>query len=128
LLSPIHSVFSTLEFERSPIEGANLWTEESFKKVISLLRDEDIQKQIFKSKEARQRLDHYVNERDNFDTYVKYWQPFASLFRESGEGKIRISSLTYQVFDLAASNRPIVVIDLSSREEGILAFNATKYF
>jgi hypothetical protein len=57
------------------------------------------------------------------DTYVKYWQPFASLFREGVEGKIRISSLTNQVFDLAASNRPIVVIDLSSREEGILEWD-----
>jgi hypothetical protein len=90
-------------FGRNLIGSASLWTEESFKKVISLLRDEDIQKQIFKSKEARQRLDHYVNERDNLDTYAKYWQPFASLFSESGEGRIKISSLTNQVFDLAAS-------------------------
>jgi hypothetical protein len=33
------------------------------------------------------------------------WQPFASLFKES-EGRIKISSLTNQVFDLSTSNRP----------------------
>ncbi|MFZ0510084.1 MAG: DUF87 domain-containing protein [Candidatus Nitrosopolaris sp.] len=55
------------ELESLHITLANLWTEESFKKIISLLRDEDIQKQIFKNKDPRQRLDHFVNERDNLD-------------------------------------------------------------
>ena len=101
----------------------NLWTRQSFEKVMILLRDENIQKQIFKGKEARQRFDHFVDLKNNEDTYVRYWQPFASLFRENQDGKINISSLTNQVFDLTSTNRPIVVIDLSSREEGILEWD-----
>ena len=43
----------TFDLGGTPLEGhatlANLWTEESFKKVISLPRDEDVQKQIFRN-------------------------------------------------------------------------------
>jgi hypothetical protein len=48
---------------------------------------------------------------------------FVSLFRDNQDGKINISSLTNQVFDLTSTNRPIVVIDLSSREKGILEWD-----
>jgi hypothetical protein len=101
----------------------NLWSWQSFEKIMILLGDETIQKQIFKGKEARQRFDHFVDLKNNEDTYVRYWQPFASLFRENQDGKINISSLSNQVFDLTSTNRPIVVIDLSSREEGIFEWD-----
>jgi hypothetical protein len=48
---------------------------------------------------------------------------FVYLFRDNQDGKINISSLTNQVFDLTSTNRPIVVIDLSSREKGILEWD-----
>jgi len=66
---------------REELEGkvtlTNLWTEESFMKVMDLLHDEDIQKQIFKGKEQRERLNHFVNkigqqEMYMYDTFLMY--------------------------------------------------------
>jgi hypothetical protein len=111
------------ELENS-VNLTKLWTEQSFKNVMNLLHDEDIQKQIFKGKEQRERLEHFVDKLDNNDTYIRFWQPFTSLFREDREeGKINISSLTNQVFDLNNSNRPVIVIDLSSRQEDALEWD-----
>ncbi|MGC2427555.1 MAG: hypothetical protein WA421_11000 [Nitrososphaeraceae archaeon] len=101
-----------------------LWTEASFAKVMDLLHDEDIQKHIFKGKEQRERLDHFVNKVSQQEMYNYFWLPIASLFRENKkDGRIYISELTKQVFDLHQRNRPIIVIDLSSREETALEWD-----
>jgi DNA helicase HerA-like ATPase len=113
---------------RQEIEGkitlTNLWTEESFAKVIDLLRNEDIQTQIFKGKNERGRLNHFVNTINRQQMYTNFWQPVLTLFRESKkEGRINISELTKQVFDLHRDGRPIIVIDLSLREETALEWD-----
>jgi hypothetical protein len=110
---------------REELEGSvpltALWTEESFRGVMDLLNDIDFQKQIFKGREQRIRLQHFLDKADRISTYANFWLPMASLVRESSEdGKTNISRLTSQVFDLNHRNRPIVVIDLSSREDTAL--------
>ena len=110
---------------REELEGtvnlSNLWSEHTFRKVMDHLHDPDIQKQIFKGTEQRARLQHFVNKLDNSDTYHRFWQPFTLLFKDDKDGtRINISTLTNQVFDLKSTNRPVIVIDLSTREESAL--------
>jgi hypothetical protein len=49
------------------LHKTNLW--QSFDKVMILLHDENIQKHILKGKEARQRFGHFVDLKNNEDTY-----------------------------------------------------------
>jgi hypothetical protein len=71
---------------RQEIEGkislTNLWTEESFAKVMDLLCNEDIQTQIFKGKNERGRLNHFVNTIDRQQMYSNFWQPVLTLRKE----------------------------------------------
>src|SRR5215213_9319354 len=112
------------ELENSKTTLANLCTEETFDKVMSLLKMEYIQKQIFKGDDQRERLNDFVNRLDNTDTYLRFWQPFTLLFKEDREeGRMNISALTKQVFNPESTNKPVIVIDLSLREDRTLEWD-----
>ena len=90
------------------IKLADLHKRSSFEKALEILRDSDVQKQIYASKSG-EGLTKAVNAPPP-TLYEADWEPTAVLFDK--KGKKTVDDLVRRTFDLE-ENRPIVIIDLS---------------
>ena len=101
------------EILRSKMENkiklADLHKRSSFEKALEILRDSDVQKQIYASRSV-EGLQRAVNEPPP-TLYEADWKPTAALFDK--KGKRTVDDLVRRTFDLKEENRPIVIIDLS---------------
>jgi DNA helicase HerA-like ATPase len=106
------------ELQRANITLDDLHTREAFEKALQILGDEQIQKQLYKSEESRNRFksshDHIMkNEKGDKDYIYRYiWYPIAELFNSKRSDAIKVDHLIYET--LNSEKRPVVVVDLST--------------
>ena len=95
------------------VKLSDLHKQESFNKMLEILKSQSIQEQIYQSQGPRTRFANHVNDPPS-NLFEKDWKPVADLFNTTG--KETVYNLVERTFDLENNCRPIVIIDLS--EEG----------
>ena len=98
------------EMKGAKITLANLHKHDSFKEALEILRDSNVQAQIYASKQPRDRFASAVNAPPK-TLYETDWEPTAALF--DTKEKRTVDDLVWRTFYLKEKNRPIVIIDLS---------------
>ena len=88
----------------------------SFDTFWSLLQDTEVQKIIYRSSDSRTRFSDAVGAADANEFFKNVWQPITALFDKSRAGsKIISDALNYVIEN--KSDRPIVIVDLSLKDE-----------
>lgn len=99
--------------QKARIKLENLHTRESFQRAWEMLGDENVQKQIYRSADSRERFRTVYRETEPDEFFNEYWTPVAQLFKGGSADAINIDSLINRTFDLTFEERPVVIIDLS---------------
>lgn len=110
----------TGKLRKNKIPLNELHTFKTFQTVLDIiLGDEEVQKQIYGSKESRTRFVETVknineDEQTKEDVYRSHWKPATLLFTGTGRPEARnVDSILSTTLDLDAAERPLVFIDLS---------------
>ncbi|ACD82907.1 ATP-binding protein [Candidatus Methylacidiphilum infernorum] len=114
----------TDELKKKNIKLKDLYQPSSFDSAWKVLGDPNVQMQIYKTKESRERFQTLYKESDKNEFYNKYWKPVTELFNKDRENTMAIKDLIKLAFSVdggfpATNNcRPVVIIDLYlSKEE-----------
>lgn len=89
----------------------------SFDVFWKLLKDAEVQKIVYRSAESRSRFADAVAAADADEFFQHVWQPITALFDRSRAGSRAISDALNYVIE-KKSDRPVVIVDLSLKDEG----------
>jgi len=89
----------------------------SFDTFWSLLKDAEVQKIIYRSADSRTRFSDAVGAANPDEFFTNVWQPITALFDRNRQGSKAISDALKYVIEKKA-DKPIVIIDLSLKDEG----------
>ncbi|MGC9001199.1 ATP-binding protein [Caldisericum sp.] len=112
------------KLKRKQIILEDLHKRQSFDVAWNILGDENVQMQIYKSQQSRDRFKTLYENADQNEFFNNYWGPITELFRRDRAEAISVDALIQQTFDLNRS-RPVVIIDLSRETASGLFWNET---
>lgn len=101
------------ELRKKGVRLEDLHQRESFNKAWTLLRQDDLQKVFYRSKESRERFADTIETANPDEFYKNYWVPIAQLFNSSRQNARKIDNILRDLFDTSKPSRPLVVLDLS---------------
>ena len=101
----------------------DLHKRESFNKAWCLLGQDNIQKIFYRSESARNRFKSMYGEASPDEFYEDIWLPIARLFDDTRPKVQKVESILSKLF--TASNKPLVIVNLTARGETQLMWNDT---
>ncbi len=113
------------KLKRAQVTLENLHDRQSFDRAWQILGDKNVQMQVYKTPQPRDRFQTVYQEANQDEFFNKYWGPITELFRKNRSGAISIDHLIQQTFNLDGMLRPVVVIDLSKEMAAELFWNDT---
>lgn len=122
------SIKGKLKSARITLE--KLYERASFEKAWEILGQENIQKQIYRSEQSRERFNEVYLESDKNEFYKSFWLPIAELFRRDRLNALSVDELIRKTFEIPDNNinssrRPVVIIDLSKEMASGFFWNET---
>jgi len=108
------------KLQKKKVKLKDLHTRDAFDTAWSLLKEQDVQKVFYRSKDSRERFAGTLDSANPDEFFQNYWAPVAELFREDRKGAATVDRALSWLLDLKSSNRPVLVIDLSKEKaEGL---------
>lgn len=104
-----------------PVKLIDLHKRESFDQAWCLLGQDNIQKIFYRSEPSRNRFKSMHREASPDDFYKDIWLPIARLFDDTRPKVQKVESILSKLFN--ASNKPLVIVDLTARGETQLMWN-----
>lgn len=101
----------------------NLHLRTSFDTAWTLLADDKVQRQFYRSDASRTRFATVHGEEDPQEFFNRYWAPVAELFRKDRASVRTINDALTFLLDPTKDSRPILVIDLSREQAKDLFWN-----
>jgi Helicase HerA, central domain len=111
------------KLQKANIKLKDLHQRDSFDKAWKLLTDEKVQRVFYRTEASRARFDTALREADPTEFFTQYWGPVTELFREDRNGAKSMNKALAWLLNPEASNRPILVIDLSKEQARDLFWN-----
>jgi hypothetical protein len=99
-----------------------LYAQETFEAVWTILQEDRTLTQIYSGSARRQELLKMIRETDKDTHYRNYWLPIARLFQADRSGAVTSHQLLREIFN-SNQVRPIVVVDLSKESAQGLYWN-----
>lgn len=109
--------------QRKGVKLRELHKRESFNTAWCLLGQDNIQKIFYRSEPSRNRFKSMHREASPDDFYKDIWLPIARLFDDTRPKVQKVESILSKLFN--ASNKPLVIVDLTARGETQLMWNDT---
>lgn len=106
-----------------PVKLIDLHKRESFDQAWCLLGQDNIQKIFYRSDTPRNRFKSMHREANPDDFYTDIWLPIARLFDDTRPDVQKVERILSKLFN--ASNKPLVIVDLTARGETQLMWNET---
>jgi hypothetical protein len=110
-----------LQKKRVPLRDLHLRA--SFDCAWALLADQKVQRVFYRSETARARFQDALHDAQPGEFFSEYWAPVAELFREDRQGAKSIRRALDWLLDMSASNRPVLLVDLSREQARGLFWN-----
>ncbi len=108
------------KLQKAKVKLVALHLRAAFDTAWGILQDEKVQKVFYRTDASRARFDTALQEADAEDFFRDYWGPVAELFREDRKDAKSINNALSWLLDTGATNRPILIIDLSrERAQGL---------
>ncbi|MBC7238500.1 MAG: ATP-binding protein, partial [Chloroflexi bacterium] len=111
------------KLQKSKERLADLHQRSVFDRAWTILQDDKVQRVFYRTEASRARFDTALREADPNEFFRDYWGPVAELFREDRPGAKSINKALAWLLDLNATNRPILVVDLSKEQASGLFWN-----
>jgi len=93
----------------------------AFDKALSVLGDESVQRQFYRSRESRERFRQTLDELDRETLYKDIWLPLTRLFDASRVGALEVDRALKELLTPEKGRRGLLVVDLSrEKAEGLL--------
>jgi len=110
--------------ERRNVRLRDLYHQDAFNTVWTILQEDRPLAQIYSGRERRQELLEMIQSTDSNEHYRNYWLPIARLFQADREGAITVETLLREVFR-EEERRPVIVVNLSRESARGLYWNDT---
>jgi Helicase HerA, central domain len=104
------------KLQKANIKLKDLHQRDSFDRAWKFLSDEKVQRVFYRTEASRARFNTALHEADPTEFLTQYWGPVTELFREDRNGAKSINKALAWLLNPEASNRPILVIDLSKEQ------------
>ncbi len=101
----------------------DLHLRKSFDQAWVLLQEERVQRVFYRTEASRARFNDALRDANPDEFYKEHWGPVAELFREDRPQAKSINKALSWLLDLNASNRPVLVVDLSREQATGLFWN-----
>lgn len=101
---------------KAKVSLKGLHERESFDKAWKLLGDEKVQRVFYRTDASRKRFDLALKEAEADEFFENYWAPVTELFREDRPQARTVDKALAWLLKPDASNRPILVVDLSREQ------------
>jgi hypothetical protein len=101
---------------KARVKLASLHLRESFDKAWQLLGDDKVQKIFYRTESSRARFNEALHDAEPDEFFQQHWAPVAELFREDRPQAKSINKALSWLLGTEASNRPILVVDLSREQ------------
>jgi hypothetical protein len=111
------------KLQKAGVKLNQLHHEASFDKAWALLGEEKVQKVFYRSDASRARFNDAWREADRKEFQTSHWAPVAELFREDRAGVRTVEKALRWLLNPDASNRPMLVVDLSRDQARGLFWN-----
>jgi len=111
------------KLQKAKVKLVDLHKRPSFDRAWRILQDDKVQRVFYRTEASRARFDTALREADPNEFFRDYWGPVAELFREDRHGAKSINKALAWLLDLNATNRPILVVDLSKEQAKGLFWN-----
>ncbi|SEH13883.1 ATP-binding protein [Thermoleophilum album] len=111
------------KLQKAEVKLVDLHERSSFDRAWRILQDDKVQRVFYRAKESRDRFDTALHEANPNEFFRDYWGPVAELFREDRPGARSIKKALAWLLDLNATNRRILVVDLSKEQAKGLFWN-----
>lgn len=112
--------------QKAKVRLTDLYKRESFDKAWSILLDDSVQKNIYRSESSRKRFISLLKEADKDEFYGDYWSPITELFREDRLGAVSVDKALAKLLsygDGSSPLRPVLIIDLSKEQAVNMLWN-----
>lgn len=104
------------KLQKAKVKLSDLHTRGAFDQAWSILKQDKIQTVFYRTEAARARFNNALLEASPDEFFKEYWSPVTELFREDRHGARTVSKALAWLLNPDASNRPILVIDLSHEQ------------
>jgi Helicase HerA, central domain len=111
------------KLQKGKVKIAELHDRASFNYAWQILGDDKSQRVFYRTDASRARFNAALHDADADEFFSQYWGPVAELFREDRQGAKSINKALSWCLDITASNRPILVVDLSKEQATGLFWN-----
>lgn len=109
--------------QKEGIKLNSLHSRESFDRAWNFLKDEKVQQIFYRSPASRSRFNTALRDADSDDFFRRYWSPMSKLFWDGRPKARSIEKALKWLLKSNGANRPILVIDLSSRRDSEILWN-----
>ena len=109
--------------QKKGIKLNSLHSRESFDRAWNFLKDEKAQQIFYRSAASRSRFNTALQDADPDDFYQRYWSPVSKLFWDGRPQARSVEKALKWLLESNGMNRPILVIDLSSRRDSEILWN-----
>jgi hypothetical protein len=110
------------QLQKDKVKLVDLADQKAFDKAVSILSQDTVQQQFYRSASARSRFAAALLQSNKVDLYAAVWKPVAELFREDRPNAVKVESMLWRIFNDSAT-RPILVIDLSREDVTNILWN-----
>ncbi len=111
------------KLQKADIKLKDLHLRTSFDKAWQLLADDKVQRVFYRTEASRARFDTALHDADQEEFFTQYWGPVTELFREDRPNTRTANKALSWLLNPEATNRPILVIDLSKEQARDLFWN-----
>lgn len=111
------------KLQKANITLKDLHQRASFNQAWNLLADDKVQRVFYRTDASRARFSDALHDASPDEFFKDYWSPVTELFREDREGAKSINKALEWLLDLKATNRPVLVVDLSKEQAQGLFWN-----
>lgn len=111
------------KLQKASVTLKDLHLRASFDRAWKILQDDKVQRVFYRTDASRARFNDALHDSNPDEFFNQYWAPVAELFRADRQGAKSIDNALAWLLDLTATNRPILVIDLSKEQAQGLFWN-----
>ena len=111
------------KLQKASVTLKDLHLRASFDRAWKILEDDKVQRVFYRTDASRARFNDALHDSNPDEFFNQYWAPVAELFRVDRQGAKSIDNALAWLLDLNATNRPILVIDLSKEQAQGLFWN-----